>query len=398
MKLFKIAALALVALGSAEVASAQTKIYITGSTAYRSSTHTAIMKLLGSTNGTSLPAGSSYGYTGGSLSGANAAIFKGVYNSANVTIKVSWSGSAGGVQTVAATNNNFTVGFLTDNQTTSQTGTSGLADPRATTAPVRDAQVPQVAFSDCYQSSTPFLGNFNGVAYSTLIDTIVGVIPFEWVKSKGAAAGITNMTPLLAQAQWVGTGTLPLAMYTGNATDQGTLVYATGRDSDSGTRTIALAESGIGVFTAIQQYNTGNETGGNAVLYPVQTVNGIVSPLGEGGENSGGTLAGNTRMGKTGLANSYVSYMGINDVGTLVGLGGGRLTWNGFSYSLTAVQQGQYSFWSYLHVAHKSSLSGTPLAFTNGLINQLLTVDGSPLLSSMNVVRGTDGGVITADY
>jgi len=148
----------------------------------------------------------------------------------------------------------------------------------------------------------------------------------------------------------------------------------------------------------VQQWDTALETGGTPQLYAQQTVNGIVFPIGEGGESSGGTLAGTSKMGKTGLAKSYVSYMSTGDAATLVTNGGATLTYNGVAYSLAAVQQGQYTLWSYEHLFYKSSLAGTKLTFGDALANQLVTVDGSPLLGSMNVVRATDGGVVTADY
>ena len=401
MKLLKIAAMGLVALGFAEMASAQTKIYITGSSAFRGSAHKAIMHLLGSADGATLPAGSGYAYLGTTLSSANAAIFQGTANGQAVIIKVSWSGSAAGVQTVASSTGAFTVGFFQDSTTTSTTGTSitpvAANDPRNSANP-REAAVPDIAFCDVYQASTPFRGTLSLQHYDSLVDNTVGVIPFQWVKSKGAAAGIMNMTPLLAQATWIGTGICPLALYTGLSADQGTLVYATGRDGDSGTRISALAESGIGATTTMQQYDTALESGGVPQLYAQQTVNGITFPIGEGGESSGGTLAGNTKMGKTGLIKSYVSYMGVGDAATLVTNGGATLTWNGVAYSVTAMQQGQYTFWSYEHLFYKSSLAGTKLAFGESLRDQLLNTDGSPLLSTMNVVRATDGGVVTADY
>lgn len=397
MKLLKIAAMGLVALGFAEAASAQQKVYITGSSAFRTYAHTAIMKLLGAT-GSTLPDGSGYGYTGSSLSGANAAIFKGTYKGQSVTIKTSWSGSAAGVQTVASSTSEFTVGYLDDSVSTSTSGTGSLSDPRPTSASPRDAAVPQIAFTDVFQASTPFRGTVGGKKYDSLTDNIVGVISFQFVKSQGAAVGITNMTPQLAQATWIGLGYCPLALYTGNPADQGTKVYATGRDADSGTRISAFAESGIGNTTTVQQYDCAAESGGVAALYAQQVVNGITFPPGEGGEASGGTLAGANKMGKSGLANSYVSYMGTSDAATLVGNKGSTLTYNGVGYSLQAVQQGQYTFWSYEHLVYKSSLTGTPLSFAEDLTNQLLTVDGSPLLSTMKVVRATDGGVVTANY
>jgi len=285
MKSLKFAAVGLVALVMSHMASAVT-IYITGSSAYRSYTHTAIMRLLGSSNGTSLPAGSTYGYVDGSLSDADAAIFKGTFSSTTVTIKTSWSGSAAGIQTVAANANQFTVGFLADGTTTTQFGSGGATDPRDKHSGT-DVAVPQIALSDCYQGSTLFKGTYYDISYNTLTDNVVGVIAFQFVKSKGAAVGITNMTPQLAQATWLGIGYCPLALYTSNSADQGTLVYATGGDPNSGTRITAFAESGVGVFSSVQQYSCSTGT-----LYAEQTVNGVIFPIGEGGNPLAAPLRG----------------------------------------------------------------------------------------------------------
>src|SRR4051812_25586211 len=82
-------------------AQAQTIVRITGSTAYRGATHTAITHIFA--------AGFTYGYTGATLSGAGQAIFTGTVGGNPVIIKTSWSGSTGGVQTVAK---NINVNFL----------------------------------------------------------------------------------------------------------------------------------------------------------------------------------------------------------------------------------------------------------------------------------------------
>lgn len=397
MKILKSAVMGLVALGFAATASAQVKVYITGATAYRASVHTAIIKLLGG-SGTTLPGG--YAYTGSTgVSGANAAIFKGTYNSQSVTIKTSWSGSGAGIQTVAAPVNQFPVGFLPDGVSTSTGGTPGQTDPRPIDN-AREAATPQIAFSDVYQGSTYFNGTFNGVTYSSLVDAVVGVVPFVFVKSRGAHAGITNVTPQLAQAAWIGLGYVPLAFFTGNPAHETINVYTTGRDADSGTRTTAFAETGIGIFTTVQQYDISKENvgGPGPHLYAPQSINGVNFAEGEGGENSGGTLAGPNYLGKNGLANSYISYLSSGDANTLVTNGGTRLTYNGVAYSDQAIQEGQYTFWSYEHILYKSSLAGLPRTFAEALRDQILTVDGSPLLSTLHVVRGGDGGVVTADY
>ncbi len=405
MKLPKILVAGVCALGFANLASAQTFIYITGSSAFRSATHTAIMKVLGGTSTTVPTAGGTggYAYTGSTIGGANAATFRGYLNNDStkpVVIKTSWSGSAAGIQTVAG---GFTVKFLPNTVSLATTGTNGQTDPRSqTTASLFEAVVPDIAMADNTQNSTPFLGTFNGVTYTTLADNKVGVVPFQWVKSKGAAAGLTNITPQLAQALWTSTGSLPLALFTGNSGDQGELVYATGRDPDSGTRITAYAESGIGINAGVQQYDCDREDAvapaNTPKLYPAQTINTILYPVGQGGESSGGTLAGTTKMGKANLNFTYVSYMSTGDAATLVANGGATLTYNGVPYSLTNVQQGLYTFWGYEHLLYKPSLSGVKLTTANSLVSQITNTDAPIKLSDMSVMRDVDGGIVAADY
>ncbi|MEI9896983.1 MAG: hypothetical protein WDN28_24770 [Chthoniobacter sp.] len=205
-----------VALASVSLASAATNIYITGSSAYRGSTHSAILKLLDSSsdgNTVSVASGATFGFSGGKgLSGANAAIFKGTISGADVIIKCAWSGSVAGVQTVAG---NFTVNFPLDTAPTAAGAGSNVAgnvDTTASGAATADLTVPDIAMSDTYQSSTVFNNTFSGRAYESLTDVIVGVVPFKWVAS-AAAPGVAgtsptsanlNMTPQLAYSTFVG--------------------------------------------------------------------------------------------------------------------------------------------------------------------------------------------------
>src|SRR4051812_47436009 len=84
-----------------------TVIRITGSTAFRSATVTAISKIFDNNT-------FSAGYTGTSFTGARAANFHGLVDGNEVLIKTSWSGAEGGVQTVAFGAAPLTVKFLPD--------------------------------------------------------------------------------------------------------------------------------------------------------------------------------------------------------------------------------------------------------------------------------------------
>ncbi len=407
-KLFTMGASALAFVGMASAA--PTVITITGSSAFRGSVHTAIVKVLNGTVNTSgatpLATLPSAGGTGGfavadasNFTGGNGAIFRGYIggdSSKEVIIKTSWTGSAAGVQTVASTASTFSVRVLPAATALSTTGTFGLSDPTSTSN-AADTVLPDIALADNQQVSTPFTGTYAGEAYTNLTAAKVGIVPFQFVRSKGAPTTIANMTPQIAKALWTGNGTIPLSFFTGNSGDATTSVYATGRDPDSGTRIDTYAESGIGINSTVVQYDCATEA-----AYAAQLVNGIDIDPGQGGEKSGGTLAKTTKMAKSGLVKFYVGYMGPGDAAALAtnsGTSSQALTYNGVDYSKTAVQQGQYTLWGNEYILWKPSLA-TPAAnvkitFATTLRDQIINTDASILLSSMKVQRLGDGEKVT---
>jgi hypothetical protein len=360
-------------------------LYITGSTAYRAETHTAI--------GNVLNAGYTYAHVGGTFSSAQKAIFTGTLtaNSQPVIIKTSWSGSTLGMKAV-------TQGLVTDflPDTTPQS-TGGTAN--ATNVAPFDSVAPDAGMADSFQNATPFTS-------PTLTFQQVGILPFKWVVNEGgAAAGITNMTTFLAQPLY-GNGDLPLSFWTGNSAHSATKVYAYGRDPGSGTRTVAFAESGVGSNAIVTQYKltTSGDTITAAAPFPITAISGLGSTiLGNGGESSGGTVAG--AMGKTSATVSvnggpasqayFVAYVGITDSATAISAGATELTWNGVPYSLDNVKNGKYTFWSYQHVTYKSDIAAGKKAIADAIATNIKDVVSSPLLSEMNVVRTADGGTVT---
>ncbi len=374
----------LIGLALSASASAQTVLRLTGSTAFRAATHNAIKNIMGPSV--------TYGFTGSTLGGAGQAIFTGTVGANPVIIKTSWSGAVGGVQTVAGSLN---VNFLPNSTTQSGgAGTSGAATGT-------EAAIPDVGMADQYQSSTPF----NAPPYVTLVYTTVGVVPFKWVASNGTPAGVTNITTQQAQSLW-GAGEIPLAFFTGSSADHATKLFATGRDPDSGTRVITFAESGIGIFNGVLQYQP-TVSGTNVashIPWPQTTVNGIVFTQGNGGYNSGGTLAGVMRNTTTGIGGHYITYLGLSDANTATaptGTGAGparELTWNGVPYSLSNVKEGLYTFWGYEHLTYRSSLAGVQKNVADTLALQIINVDSPVLLSDMQVSRQNDGSSVGANY
>jgi hypothetical protein len=374
LKSLFIAGLATVSLSS--VAHAQTELRLTGSTAFRSATHTAITNILA--------AGYRATHTGTSLGSASQAIFSGTVNGEDVIIRTSWSGSVGGVQTVTQ---NINVNFLPASALPASGTTTG-----ATTG--TELAIPDVALADNYQSATPFTS-------PVLTDQIVGVVPFRWVASKGSPAALTNINPQLAQALF-SNGSLALSLFTGLAADEGLKVWATGRDPDSGTRLTAFAESGIGVGAQVVQNQptvaSGAITSLIPVPWPVTVVNGITFQQGNGGYSSGGTLVTTMQATATASTGYYVSYLGLSDATTAINGGAIGLTYNGVTYSLDNVRNGLYTFWCYEHLMYKSTLTGVKKTVADTLANRIATVDAPIKQSEMRVIRETDGGLVTPNF
>lgn len=399
MKMLKFTAVALFALASAGIASAQTTVRITGSTAYRASTVTAI--------GNILNAGYTYGYIGSSLTGANQSTFVGTTKTGNlpVVIKCSWGGSSGGLQTLAQQSPVVTTTLPYIAETSPLTTTGAVLT--SSTATFDSPANADVTMADTYQGSTQFIG----AGYNTLVDTPVGVVPFVWIKGSSSDPAVqasldkvTNMTPLLARALL--SGGVPLSLFTGNPADASITAYALGRDEDSGTRNNTYAESNFGVFGSPVQYQPTIASGAITAIapWPANTLLGLTFPVGHSGFGSGGTLATNLNTPVSASARDAFNgkfvlfgYAGTPDAN---GVNGGKnnLTWNGVAYSVAAVQEGSYTFWGYEHLDYRSTLTGNQKTVADQIATQIRTTDGAvngPLLAGMNVTKTTEGAVVT---
>ena len=398
MKALKGITAGLLALVFVGVASAQTTIRITGSTAFRAATVTAIRNILTPTH--------TLGFNGATATGANQSIFVGTTRVGNipVVIKCSWAGSVGGIQTVAQQSPAITIPtWLSETlNTLTVAGTPNLNSGNIYDSPTGA----DIAMSDSFQSST----QFSGTGFSTLVDTVVGVVPFVWTKGvhsdpavQAVLANVTNMTAL--NARLLLAAGVPASMFTGTAADSSVYLYPMGRDEDSGTRLVAFAEPGFGVFGSPIQYQPTITNGAIASIaaWPAATVLGISFPVGHSGFSSGGTLATNlntpvatTARDAFGAKFGLIAYFGVNDANGVNG-GNNNLTYNGVAYSPDAVREGRYTFWGYEHVTYRSTLSGNAKTVADQIANQIKTADASVsgvLLSTMNVSRSTEGAVI----
>jgi hypothetical protein len=372
----------LAALAIASTASAQTNlIHITGSNASKKSLSTAIGNILNS--------GYVFGYAGGTITTASQFEFRGttIVGGLPVDITVNLSGGAGGVQDLAQ---NLTIAgwFNATNLTTS--GTANL------TGPTVSAQA-DVSIAEQFQSST-------GFNTPVLHDQVIGVVPYQWVRNAGSPSTISNVTSLLAQILY-GTGQIPLSQITGLNSDESIALTALGRDENASVRLIAFAETGFGIFTPPFQYQalisgTAGPSGTvtNAIPWPINTVNGTTYPVGHSGYSTGSALAAalNTPGSLAATGGWFVGPLAINDAAT-VNLGA-TLTYNGVAYSPAAVQEGQYTFWSYTHWFYRTSYSGNPQTVANQIATRILNFDAVQsglLVSTLNVGRTGDGGEVT---
>lgn len=362
-------AIAAALISTASAADNTATIDITGATAFRASTHSSILAVL---------TGETYAYTGATLSGAQQAIFKGNLGSTAVIVRTSFNGSAEGVGALA---NGTNVNFLSTVEATVPTSSGGTGS----TAVGTDAASADLALSDVFQASTE---------YKTpgLFGSIVAIVPFKFVASEGGFAdGLTNMTPQIFRVLY-SNGTIPLSIISGDAADEATLVYAAGRDSGSGTRITALAETGYGITQQVSQF-TGTVT------------SGVVTALnfvGNGGYPSGGNLA--TLLGGQAFASQggyIVGYVGLPDAATAVTNGAADMTYNGVSYTADNVYNGKYTFWGYEHLYSKTANPGNNVGtLRDALVTEIGNTPGAAGLDPdfMRVSRETDGANVVATF
>jgi hypothetical protein len=433
MKIFKSLTLGAIALFCIATVNAQTEVYITGSTAFRSNAVTAIKNIYDVAPAVQV----AFSNNSTTPTGANQTIFVGNIGGIATNIHTSWRGSEEGIQVVAGAPS-FTENFLPDS-----TCPANCSNYPGTSVPAgTDAHVPQAAFSDTFQATSQFKGTFNGVTYASLAEATgtsaghgspVGVVVFKWCASAGTP--ITNMTSQLARALY-SNGRRPLALFTGIPADESKLVVATGRNPDSGTRLTTFAETGIGALNTVNQFqpqtsasvlvNTTSQTISKFVPWPSETINGVSIGLFHSGYASGGDLSKATRAvttdpvtvtvgattGTYSAANlTRVCYLGTGDADSnLLNAGspppGVELDYNGVHLGVqpdygttTVLTEGKYTFWGYEHVLYNSStIAADVKTAVDTLTTQLHDTDSPVLLSNMKVSRTTDGATVTNSY
>ena len=389
--------LAITAVASIGSASAET-IYISGSTAFRSKANTAIKNYCEGTPGGGIIAANNATFT-------DADKYVGKFTVDGITnfISVAFAGSEGGIASAAGPR-----GANGVNVTFWGTNASGTSEGTVVSTPA------DLAFSDTFQGTSIFNGKVGGKAYSQLTgwddaNGEVGVVTFCWVASKNCP--ISNVTSMQAQAI-LSAGVLPVAVFTGNSADETKAVYLLGRNADSGTRLATFGESGYGANALPTQYMFNSPT--SIQLYPREEINGTVYADGDSGYSSGSSIcsamvnilgAGADLLvdgvGSTYAENYLIGYSGISDANKRTSEGLKKLTYNGVESTTTNIQNGSYSYWTYIHFYGNPSAS--PLAKTVlGDIGSTLAGETTTALtpnvglSNMRVARNGDGTDIQA--
>lgn len=380
-------------------------IYLTGSTAFRSSAFFAVSNLYSSgltmNNGSgTFNAASSRWTTSGQMSS--------VFGSQNVVIHANFNGSVQGIHQLFDVTDK---GVYLKNSTPADT--------------VLTTNTATLAFTDVDSASTAY-----ALSSASFIERPVALQPFVYVRSLNCPATVTNITIQQLQ-QFMPAGVVKLSYLTGNTNDAGTNVYLLNRTLDSGTRVTAYADAKVSGSPSIYLWLT--NSGGIGNYYFTNLVYGP-SLYGKG-YVGGGDVAAQLKAGGAGAPNANniaIGYLGISDAR---GVNGGLniLSYNGVYPSTDiktgaavpsaplydSARNGQYSMWAYEIIAQPktpggdNTINGTDvLAFTRKLCGydntetfiggagsidfdvSTLATRNAIRLGDMNVGRASVGGPI----
>ena len=305
-------------------------IYLTGSTAFRSTIFTALADNTHGYPAAVFKAGTvTYGTWGNSSAGsANYMVFHGTLatNGQACYIDCAWSGSEAGIASACNTtlgNSDRNGNFLALNgspetwvdYTTATLATGGFTQstkPGANGSPVNGAQLEasshgaDLAQADTSQaiSWTPFV---SGTPSALVPYGSEAVVTFTMSRNVNPAPDqswldCTNIT--LPQIQVLtANGEAPASFISGNANDQDA-VYLVGRNRGSGTRMNFLGDSQYGAHNAVQQFSIGYGCGDPGDPSQQVTTLWLTNEVNNGYESGGGVAQALANTGGSDLAGS----------------------------------------------------------------------------------------------
>lgn len=348
-----------IALGLSAVSLSQAEtIYLTGSTAMRSSIYSVLTNAGAVFQSQPVFTGYSGSTAAGSAGGDTYMGFAGtlVGGSGTTLISCFWSGSEDGILHVAS-NSVVNQTFMQDSLISTTTSSDNSGTPAITNTAAA------LAMADNAQS-------FSRTTSPVLNGSEVGVITFEWVRNPGLWTGSNISDPQILQAM-LGGGA-KRAAFDGNFNDTNDYVYISGRDTGSGTRVNALGNCGYGILTPVNQV----EMNSSGVMQPLSTSTnrfGVISTnyIGNFGFSSGGTLAGSMGASTASLSDlvhtnstgySVIAYLSTSDGATAIGKGATGLTYDGVAFSPTNVEEGTYTFWGNEYIYEAQNADATASA------------------------------------
>lgn len=447
------------ALGLASSAMAQTtEITVTGATAFRQATMKAIWNAYDSIGNAGVNFNVAHDFTGNTsnqvsqLIASNKAVFTGTFPgiAGTTIIRTSFNGSTEGLNAIAGNNDpsflQVSAATVADTSTANNnTVNDGIRVLQ--TSPTNTLR-PKFSFSDVYQSTSPV----DNEVLNPVGTSAVGVVTFAMIANEGAPSNFTNVTIQQARQLWA-SGIQPLSLFTGDP-DDSTLVFATGRNDGSGTRSAYLTEWTYGAANTVQQYivTTAGQATANvitAITLVPQGGNGTGNLACPDGSGNASTLWGNDVLGNGGYrsssalrgimgrtsasvdvydgetqdalaedipillltwlstadslnaATSGAKILGYNGVQItpLVGTDPNNYLGTGFNQAdFEKVTSGNYSAWSYQHLYHHGSLSANEqnwrdaMTEPGGFLEVGLQETANGLrLSDMNCERPDDG-------
>lgn len=362
-------------------ASALTVVNIAGEALFRGSVHSRIQAML---------PGGAYAYygtgsAGAGLDSADQAIFTGVYQGETYVIRTSWLRPASAAMLSLKNGKGSPLVFLPSDIPQAPGGL-------ALEGPGNAHGVPDIIISDLSPETA-------GVGPLAVDDHWVGVVPYVWLANQGAPAALANMTPQLVENLY-SKGGLPLSFFTAEPADRSARVFPLGMPPFAGARVTAMIQSNLEVGRSVMQYQP--------VVSGREIVSHVPWPQGAHATGDGGFPVAGTAMADVMACSSsssqvggyYVGYASAKDLPA--GSSGAKvLSWNGVAYSVQAVQQGSYTFWSYEHCLFPTALGGKKRALALGLKSELLNQPGSAAIlriGDMKVSRSSDGLPPVNDY
>lgn len=405
MKIITQISAALLALGIVSQAGADPVVYLTGSTAFRSSVYAALANNSGTNSGGLFDAGTVTMETWGNSnpSGANFMIFHGTIGGTPLYVNCAWSGSEAGIASACATTLTNTdrngnpialagspeIWVDVSNAAVNLTAPPGITNSSNPSATIEENGGVPSHGSDLAQADTSQAVSwtpFKAGTQTALKDFgVEAAVTFIWTRNSQTVASnewldVTNIT-LPQIVTMLFNGVEPAGFFSGSTNDNDFTVYLVGRNLGSGTRMNELSDSTYGAHNSVQQYSIGygiEETPHQNAL--------ILTNEGNNGYESGGDVA--KALGITGSCqqadpfNGGTGWFAIGMVSPSDALNTGNfggepignwLNVDGVPESNAAIENGSYYFWGHEHLYGRFGIDNPSTSLANQVGFRLVT-------------------------